>query len=65
MKKVIIKPGCIACGTCAFIAPDVFEVTDRSRVKESSDLVANQAAIKIAITKCPVSVIQQSEEYDE
>jgi len=57
MKKVIIKPGCISCGTCAFIAPDVFEVTDISRVKENVDFKTCEEKINKAIQSCPVQVI--------
>lgn len=65
MKKVSIKPGCIACGTCAFIAPNIFEVTDKSRVKQTADLVTHQDAINKAVRSCPVSVIQFHEENGE
>jgi ferredoxin len=44
MKKVIIQPGCITCGLCEFLAPNVFEVTDVSRVQ--------------SIKECPVQVIE-------
>ena len=37
MKKVWIEPGCIACGACQFNAPEVFEVTDRSRIINSAE----------------------------
>jgi len=57
MKKVIINPGCISCGTCAFTAPEVFEVTDISHVKEAVDLEKNKERIKEAVRKCPVQVI--------
>jgi len=61
MKKVIIEPGCITCGTCEFIAPDVFHVTDRSRVRPDADLQANKQAIEKAIRACPVQVIKAHE----
>lgn len=57
IKNVIIKPGCITCGLCAFVAPEVFEVTDISHVKEGVDTILFQAAIKEAIEQCPVQVI--------
>lgn len=57
MKKVIINPGCISCGTCAFTAPEVFEVTDISHVRETVDLEKNKECIKEAVCKCPVQVI--------
>jgi len=58
MKKPIIKPGCISCGACQFHAPDVFEVTDVSRVKKDADMEKNKDKIDYAIKQCPVSVIK-------
>ncbi len=58
MKKVWIEPGCIACGACQFNAPEVFEVTDRSRIINSADLTNQSAEIKKAAQACPVSVIK-------
>jgi len=57
MKKVSIKPGCIACGACQFIAPQVFCVSDVSRVKKDADLQKYDKAIKEAVKQCPVGVI--------
>ena len=34
IKRVWIEEDCIACGTCEGICPEVFTVTDRSRVNE-------------------------------
>ncbi|MCK5633296.1 ferredoxin [bacterium] len=60
MKKVIIKPGCISCGACEFYAPDVFEVTDVSRIKKDADIKKNKEKIDKAIQGCPVCVIKWS-----
>jgi ferredoxin len=57
MKKVIIEPGCITCGLCEFIAPDVFSVTDVSRVKPSIDYEQHAQSIEQAVQLCPVRVI--------
>ena len=59
-KKTVpsIDPGCITCGSCEFIAPEVFEVTDRSRVKKGVDYDAYTDKIKEAAAKCPVNVIR-------
>lgn len=54
-KKIIIEPGCITCGMCEFIAPDVFEVTDIARVKDQSKY--DERLVEKAIRECPVSVI--------
>lgn len=61
MKKVTIEPGCITCGSCEFITPQVFEVTDRSRVKKNVDLSQHTEKIKEAARKCPVQVITYEE----
>ena len=34
VKKVWIEEGCIACGMCESICPEVFKVDDVSNVKE-------------------------------
>jgi len=59
--KPVIEPGCIACGSCQFIDPEVFTVTDRSRVNESADFEAHQERIKKAAAACPVQVIALKE----
>lgn len=61
MKKVIIEPGCISCGACAFIAPDVFQVTDISHVKDDAPIEQNAEKIKQAAQACPVQVITYQE----
>ena len=58
----MIEPGCITCGACEFIAPEVFEVTDISRVKPCADIKKNNENIKQAAQACPVNVIQYEEE---
>ena len=56
--KPVIEPGCISCGSCAFIAPEVFEIKDHSRVKSGADFEKNRELIEKAAAKCPVSVIK-------
>lgn len=57
-KKLRIEPGCITCGLCEFIAPEVFEVTDISRIKKNCDIVKNEKLIEQSVKECPVSVIK-------
>lgn len=57
MKKLRIEPGCITCGLCEFVAPEVFEVTDISYVKPNADILKNNDAIEEAVRGCPVAVI--------
>jgi ferredoxin len=61
IKKVQIEPGCITCGLCEFIAPDVFEVTDVSRVKQQVHVEEYADSIKEAALGCPVNVIKYEE----
>lgn len=65
MKKLKIDPGCITCGLCQFIAPEVFEVTDISRIKSHAKIDDNRDAIEQAITGCPVAVITYEDKKEE
>jgi ferredoxin len=61
MKNVKVEPGCISCGSCQFLAPEVFEVTDTSHVKEGVDIQKFVECIRNAAMKCPVQVIKIEE----
>jgi ferredoxin len=61
MKNVKVEPGCISCGSCQFIVPEVFEVTDTSHVKNNVDIQQYKERIKLAAVKCPVQVIRIEE----
>ena len=61
MKKVVVTPGCISCGTCQVICPKVFQVTDVSHVKADADFNENEECIREAAEMCPVGVIQIKE----
>lgn len=58
MKKLWIDPGCITCGMCEFVAPEVFEVTDVSHIKPGFDQQKNEELIEESVKECPVSVIK-------
>ena len=62
IKKVYIVPGCISCGTCEAVCPQVFEVKAVAEVKEDADFAAHEEEIKEATEICPVSVIKYEEE---
>ena len=61
MKNVTVEPGCISCGSCQFIVPEVFEVTDISHVKYPVDFQKFGNCIRDAAAKCPVQVIKIEE----
>lgn len=61
MKKVWIEPGCISCGSCEFICPEVFKVEKSSQIKEGADFEKFKEKIKEAAKACPVQVIKFKE----
>lgn len=62
IKMVEIEPGCIACGACEFIAPEVFTVSNKSEVIKGVDFTGLDEKIKEAAMLCPVLVISFKEE---
>ena len=60
VTKVWIEEGCTACGVCADICPEVFEVGDTATVKKGADVSANEECVKEAAESCPVEVIKYS-----
>jgi len=62
MKKVHIKPGCIGCGLCAELAPEVFQVHNKSEVKYDATIPLHEEKIKEAAQQCPMGVIMYDEE---
>jgi ferredoxin len=58
MKKVWIVPGCISCGTCEQVCPQVFEVRDIAYVKDNAPLDTHEDEICEAAEICPVNVIK-------
>ncbi|UNE35773.1 ferredoxin [Vermiphilus pyriformis] len=61
MKKVWIEPGCISCGLCVFLAPEIFDITDSAYVKLDAPVAVCSQQIKQASQDCPVSVIKYLE----
>lgn len=57
-KKLSITPGCITCGRCEFIAPELFEVLDIAHVKQEVDWSKYEKLIQEAVKNCPVQVIK-------
>ena len=58
IKKVWIEEGCIACGLCEEICPEVFKVEDEATVIDGADYNASEEKIKEAAEDCPVEVIK-------
>jgi len=59
MKSVSIKPGCITCGSCAFIAPEIFDLAETAFVRADAPITdpALREKILMAAQACPVAVI--------
>lgn len=61
MKSVKIEPGCISCGSCEFLVPEVFKVVVTSQVQQGVEYEKFAQRIKDAAAKCPVQVIKVEE----
>ncbi|MDO5569872.1 MAG: ferredoxin [Bacteroidales bacterium] len=61
INKVWIDPGCISCGNCESVCPEVFEVTDECHVIADAPLNEYEEGIRVAAEECPVHVIQYEE----
>ncbi len=63
MKNVSIKPGCITCGTCQAICPEVFVIEKIAKIKPNADIQKYKELILEAADICPMQVIfiQQDE----
>lgn len=63
-KKVKILPGCIGCGLCEALAPQIFKVNNVSRVQQEADFGRYEDEIEEAVRSCPISVIIYKEEVE-
>lgn len=59
--KAIVEEGCIACGMCVSICPDVFRMGDEVAEVHADVTEINEKEAKEARDGCPVSVINIEE----
>lgn len=57
ISKVWIDEGCIACGLCSDLCPEVFSLEDVAIVKADADL-SRESCIKESAESCPTEVIK-------
>jgi ferredoxin len=62
IKKVKIIPGCVSCGTCQVICPQVFVVKEVASVIQDADLEMYEDEILEAAQMCPVGAIEIEKE---
>ncbi len=59
--QVTVNEGCIACGLCASLAEEIFEVTDVAHIKAPHQAGITDSALiakaKDAAAQCPTTVI--------
>jgi ferredoxin len=61
IAKVWAEDGCISCGVCEDICPQVFLIKDISTVIEDMNFSEYDAKIRETADGCPVEVIKFSE----
>lgn len=59
MKATIDRPGCISCGICPSICPEVFQMADDGLAEVIVDVIpsGSEGTAEEAKESCPVSVI--------
>ncbi|MDD2279139.1 MAG: ferredoxin [Bacteroidales bacterium] len=58
VEKVWIEDGCISCGLCEDVCPEVFKIVDLATVLEGVNYSEYEDGIKEAADGCPVEVIK-------
>ncbi|HBL85450.1 MAG: ferredoxin [Clostridiales bacterium GWF2_38_85] len=62
MKAIIDRSGCIACGLCSEICPEVFRMADDGLAEVYNEVTnETQSCVEEARDNCPVSVISIKE----
>lgn len=57
MKVMVDRDGCIGCGVCAEICPEVFHIADDGLSEVKAEPDGKEDAVKEAAQSCPVEVI--------
>jgi ferredoxin len=58
IKDVKIIPGCISCGACENICPEVFALEKCATVKKNVNFNKHEEKIREVADMCPVQVIK-------
>jgi ferredoxin len=58
INKVWIVEGCISCGLCSDVCPEVFKLEDVAVVREGADFSAHENEIRESADSCPTEVIK-------
>jgi len=58
MKNLQIVSGCVGCGSCEALCPEVFEVEEVALIKKDVNLDEHKECIREAARICPVRVIK-------
>lgn len=61
-KRPVVNPGCIGCGYCQFVCPEVFRVNEVSTVQECADYDKYRQSIEKAMQECPMHAIEYKTE---
>lgn len=65
IKKVLIEPGCVSCGSCQAICSHVFVVERCAKIADGVDFKKYDALIREAAELCPVQVIKVEEDQTQ
>ena len=58
INKITIIPGCVSCGSCVSLAPEIFEMKNIATVKPNAPIEGNEEKIIEAAAMCPVEAIE-------